>query len=300
MEELSANIGRSITFYSHHPSDGISARCLANTRISQALHSQSTTEHLESRTLIVTTQISDLALGRVIGSRIFGSIRNAIVGSSLCHLANISLITCPDVLGTRSYDGFLHKANHPHIHSITILPSTPSEAEVDQLKTIIIHAISSIDGVIKSPRKSSEDKCRDPIHVSAYEPTAIYWAMVDYMTKAEKKCLGLFDVKADVYPYRYAESHLKNKPKREWELRSLQQSVDRIYSRIHLHPEEFYQLPMHIGLCDVASGFISKIASQENPLIRDIIERRAVKEIEKQPVTLNQYNASIAADALQH
>lgn len=297
MNELTTNIGRSITFYSHHPSDGISARCLANTRISQALYSQSTTEHLETRTLIATTQISNLALGRVISSRIFGSIRNAILGSCLPHLANISLITCPDILGTRSYDGFLHKADHPHIHSIIILPSAPLEAEVDQLKAIIIQAISSIDGVIKSPRKSSEDKCRDPIHVSAYEPTAIYWAMVDYMTKGEKKCFGLFDVVTDVYPYRYAESHLKNKPKRELELRSLHQSVDRIYAGLHLYPEEFYQLPLHTTLCDVAKEFRSKIASHDDPLLREIVISRAVKEIEKQPVTLYQYNASNAADA---
>ncbi len=298
MKELTANIGKSITFYAHHPADGISARCLANTRISQALSSQGTTENLESRTLIVTTQISELTLGRVIGSRIFGSIRNAISGSSLHHLANISLITCPDILGTRSYDGFLHKENHPHIHSIIILPTSPSEVEVHQLQSIIIQAITSIDGVIKSSRESSEEKCRDPVHVTPYEPTAIYWAMIDYMTKGEKKCLGLFDVKADVYPYRYAESHLKNKAKRESELRSLQQSVDRIYAGLHLYPEDFYQLPLHTALCDVASEFRSKLAAQDNPLLREIITSRAVKEIEKQPVTLNQYNASIAADAL--
>jgi hypothetical protein len=241
-----------------------------------------------------------LALGRVIGSRVFGAIRHAIGESSLQHLANISLITCPDILGTRSYDGFLHKANHPHIHSIIIFPSAPSEAEVDQLQTIIVQAISTIDGVAISLRKSSEDKGRDPVHVTAYVPTAIYWAMVDYMTKGEKKCLGLFDVKADVYPYRYAESHLKNKPKRELELRSLQQSVDRIYAGLHLYPEEFYQLPLHTTLCDVAKEFRSKIASHDDPLLREIVTPRAVKEIAKQPVTLNQYNASIAADALQY
>jgi hypothetical protein len=128
--------------------------------------------------------------------------RKAIETSSLSHLSDIALITCPDVFGSRSGDANLHMNNHPHIHSLLILPQVPTANELSQLDQLLTSALSSIDSVLKSKRETNYAGNRDPMHITAIDSEKCYWYICDYVIKCERKSANSEHFKTDVYPFR--------------------------------------------------------------------------------------------------
>ena len=273
------------TFYIHHQADGIAARSLANSYIAKALCQQKIASNLEGRTLLITVQISCLVLGRVIGSRMFGAMRKAIESSSLSHLSDIALITCPDVFGSRSGDANLHTNNHPHIHSLLILPQVPTASELLQLDQLLTSALGSIDGVLKSKRETTYARNRDPIHITAIDGEKCYWYICDYVIKCERKSANSEHFKTDVYPFRYLESHLLNKPKKQLELEQLHSSVNEIYNNLILFPHTYYNYPANLQVSEKHLELAARIEATSNPIMRQILVTKAVRHLEAQPLT---------------
>ena len=271
------------TFYINHQTDGIAARSLANSYIAKALCQQKTASNLEGRTLLITVQITELALGRKIGSRMFGAIRQALGSSLLSHLSHIALITCPDVFGSRSGDTNLHTNNHPHIHSLLILPQVPAPNERTQLDQLLTSVLGSIDGVLKSRQDSTYARDRDPIHITGIDDHKSYWYVCDYVIKCERKSANSEYFKTDVYPYRYLESHLLNKPKRQLDLGQLHASVDEIYSQLILSPDTYYNYPANLQLSEKHLELASRVEAASNPIMRQILVAEAVRHLEAQP-----------------
>ena len=272
------------TFYINHQADGIAARSLANSYIAKALCQQKIASNLEGRTLLITVQITD-TLGRVIGSRMFGAMRQAIDSSSLSHLSDIALITCPDVFGSRSGDANLHMNNHPHIHSLLILPQVPTANELSQLDQLLTSALGSIDGILKSKRETTYARNRDPIHITAIDGAKCYWYICDYVIKCERKSANSEHFKTDVYPFRYLESHLLNKPKKQLELEQLHSSVDEIYNNLILFPHTYYNYPANLQVSEKHLELAARIEATSNPIMRQILVTKAVRHLEAQPLT---------------
>jgi hypothetical protein len=273
------------TFYIHHQVDGIAARSMANSYIAKALYQQKITPNLEGRTLLITVQITDLALGRKIGSKMFGAMRQAIGSSLLSHLSDIAVITCPDVFGSRGGDANLHTNNHPHIHSLLILPQVPAANERTQLDQLLTSALGSIGGVLKSRQETTYARDRDPIHITGIAGHKSYWYVCDYVIKCENKSANNEYFKTDVYPYRYLESHLLNKPKRQLDLGRLHASVDEIYNQLILFPDTYYNHPANIQLSEKHLELAARIEATSNPIMRQILVTKAVRHLEAQPLT---------------
>jgi hypothetical protein len=273
------------TFYINHQADGIAARSLANSYIAKALYQQKITPNLEDKTLLITVQITDLTLGRKIGSRMFGAIRQAIGSSLLSHLSNIALITCPDIFGSRSGDTNLHTNNHPHVHSLLILPQVPTANERTQLDQLLTSALGSIDGVLKSRQETTYARDRDPIHITGIDGHKSYWYVCDYVIKCERKSANSEHFKTDVYPYRYLESHLLNKPKRHLDLERLYASVDEIYNQLILFPHTYYNYPANLQVSEKHLELAARIEATSNPIMRQILVTKTVRHLEAQPLT---------------